>query len=188
QIPDARLGGSRSAQARSRPGGGGNMKNLVRRAAVVVGLASLASWPVYSATQLVLGRNLQVKDTGGPGTRRVSGQATERSSNDTLRGDPTTSGATLEVIAHGGSASDQTFSLPKEGWAPLGALGYRFSNRNVASPVKKASIKRTPSGVFQIKLLILGKYGPVDVVPPNPGDDGCFILTRGIVARSCATL
>jgi len=73
------------------------MRNLVRRAAVVVGLASLASWPVYSATQLVLGRNLQVKDSGGPGTRRVSGQATERGSNDTLRGDPTTSGATLEV-------------------------------------------------------------------------------------------
>src|SRR5438093_13724184 len=106
------------------------MSNLVRNAAIAVTLALLASWPVHAATQLVLGRKFQLKDAGGPTTRKVAGQALEKASNDTLVGDPTANGATLEVVAHGGTDSDQTFTLPKEGWSALGAYGFRYSSKH----------------------------------------------------------
>src|SRR5207245_10989582 len=83
--------------------------------------------------------------------RMVSGQALERGSNDGLVGDPTVNGATLEVIANGGTPSDQTFALPREGWSRIGTVGFQYSSRNSPGAVKKAKIKLTPSGTFQIR-------------------------------------
>jgi hypothetical protein len=74
------------------------MSNLVRGIGLMVAVAALASPSAYAATQLVLGSKFQVKNPGEPSKRSVSGRAKERLSNDTLVGDPTVNGATLEVI------------------------------------------------------------------------------------------
>src|SRR5438105_3552593 len=169
EIPHARFAGTAARRARDV-----TMHVPSRTIAIAVVFASVTS---HGATQLVLGRKFQVKEPGGPATRKIAGQALEKFSNDSILGDPTQNGATLEVIAHGGTDSDQTFTLPKEGWSRLGSLGFKYSSKHAPGAVKKASIKLTPSGIFQIKVLILGKNGPVDVVPPNPGDDGGFILS-----------
>jgi len=72
------------------------MYEIARGAVVAVVLASLTSGPAYSATQLVLGRKFQVKNPyADPSRRKVSGQAQERESTNTVIGDPTVNGATL---------------------------------------------------------------------------------------------
>jgi predicted acyl esterase len=150
-------------------------------------LTTTTTQPVTTTTttlpaQLVLGKSFQVKNPGTLAQRKVSGRAQERNSNDTIVGNPVANGATLEVIAHGTTSSDQTFSLPKEGWKAIGSLGFQYSG---SGAVKKARIKKTPSGVFQVKALVLGKGGPVTVVPPDPGSDGGFILTLTGGDRYC---
>jgi hypothetical protein len=149
--------------------------------------ATVTATPTATATavptaspspQLVLGKKFQVKNPSVDVTKRkVVGHAKEKPSNDTIVGNPVANGASLRVIANGGTDSAQTFFLPKEGWKPISTLGYKYSNAIPGGAVKRARIKRTPSGVFQIKVLIRGKDGPVAIVPPNPGSDGGFILT-----------
>ena len=154
------------------------MNEIIRGAVIAVALLSLSAGSVHAATWTVLGKTFQIKNPSTDASKRkVSGQALERGSNDGLVGDPTVNGATLEVIANGGTPSDQTFALPKEGWSKIGTVGFQYSSRNSPGAVKKAKIKLTPSGTFQIRVLVLGKGGPVSVVPPNPGSDGGFILT-----------
>src|SRR2546422_8216112 len=150
---------------------------IIRGAVIAVALVSLSAGSVHAATWTVLGKTFQIKNPSTDASKRkVTGQALERGSNDGLVGDPTVDGATLEVIANGGTGSDQTFTLPKEGWSKIGTLGFQYSNRNSPGAVKKVIIKRTPSGIFQIRVLVLGRGGPVSAVPPNPGSDGGFIL------------
>ena len=58
--------------------------------------------------------------------------------------------------------------------------GYKYKDsKGENGPVKIAQIKKTPSGVFQIKAVIDGKHGAVSVVPPNTGTVGCAQLTIG---------
>ncbi len=151
------------------------------RAMVLVTLAicPLASGAAHAATQAVLGKKLQIKDTPGhPTKRRVSASAQERGSANTVVGNPMVSGATLQVIANGGTDSNQTFDLPSSGWSPIGSLGYKWSNRNQPpTPVRSASIKRTAGGTFRLKIDVNAASGTVDVVPPNPGTSGGFVLT-----------
>src|SRR5882724_12151320 len=156
----------------------GQMNEIIRGAVIAVALLSLSAGSVHAATWTVLGKTSQIKNPSTDASKRkVSGQALERGSHDGLVGDPTVNGATLEVIANGGTPSDQTFALPKEGWSKIGTVGFQYSNRSSPGAVKKAKIKLTPSGIFQIRVLVLGKGGPVSLVPPNPGSDGGFILT-----------
>ena len=129
------------------------------------------------APHLVLGSSFQLKNPGSEVERKLKARAQERSSDESIVGDPVATGASLEVFANGATSSTQTFSLPKEGWRASGAVGFRYSGKLPGGPVKKASIKRTPGGVFQIKVLIAGRGGLVTVVPPNPGTDGGFVLT-----------
>src|SRR5262245_34764033 len=42
--------------------------------------------------------------------------------------------------------------------------------------VKLAQIKKAPSGVFSIKVVAVGKNGPIFVTPPNPGTNSCVLL------------
>jgi hypothetical protein len=58
-------------------------------------------------------------------------------------------------------------------------LGFKYTNRVPGGAVKNGYLKKTPSGVFFIKFGISGTYGPLNVVPPNPGTDGGFILAIG---------
>src|SRR5690606_17696864 len=69
-----------------------------------------------AADQILLGRTFQVKD-GAPGVvatkRKVVGLAKEKASPNTIVGDPSIGGATLEVVADGASPSSQAFFLPQ---------------------------------------------------------------------------
>jgi hypothetical protein len=60
----------------------------------------------------------------------------------------------------------------------MGAFGFRYRDSfGTNGPVKAAQILKTPSGAFLAKVVILGRNGPVNVVPPNPGTDGGMIFS-----------
>ncbi len=96
----------------------------------------------------------------------------KESDGATIVGDPTVGGATLRVIANGGTPSDETFNLPASGWIgktnTAGLVYYKYRDKGLNGPVKGAFIKITPSGNFSIKALALAKIVPLNL----PGDDG----------------
>jgi len=95
-------------------------------------------------------------------------------------GDPTVNGATLRVIARGTTGSDQTFTLPAgPGWRLIGSppIGYRYSAASGPGAVRSLLVKRTAAGTFGMKVALLGRLGPIDVVPPDVGTEGGVILT-----------
>jgi hypothetical protein len=152
------------------------------------GAAGLAN----ATEQTLLGNSFTVKNpTGANAKRAIVAVAKEKPSDNTLVGDPTLSGsaggAILQVFADGDAPSAQTFVLPqgvdgagKPFWKATGTTGYQYKDAKGANgPVKVAQLKRAPSGLFQIKIVISGKNGAVDVVPPNLGTSGCFALQIG---------
>ena len=115
-----------------------------------------AAYPPIEPAQPVLGKKLQLKARpDDPASRSLRASALERESAATLVGDPTRSGATLDVIVNGGTSSFQTFALPAGGWS-ASARGYRFSGSGLGTAVTKASIERSASGKFQIMVAIDG--------------------------------
>jgi len=74
---------------------------------------------------------------------------------------------------------------------PLG-FGYKYSGPTGGDgdPVKRVHVKRTPGGRAFVKFIIKGDTGTqsLDVVPPNAGDDGGFILTIPGGGTYCATV
>jgi len=145
--------------------------------------------------QTILGKSLTVKDPK-PGIdfskRKIVGLAKEKSSSNTLVGDPTlgggAGGAVLEVFVNGTTPSAQEFALPQgtspagqSFWSGSGGKGFKYRDpRGDQGPVEAASIKRSGNGSFTIKAVIDGKHGTVDVAPPNLGSDGCMALDIGI--------
>src|SRR5262245_25354859 len=91
----------------------GKTRSLLRAGALLVALVRSAS-PVGAADQLVLGKSFVVKDPspGYPSRRLVAAYGKERTSSDTIVGDPVTSGATIEIVANGATSTDQLFVLP----------------------------------------------------------------------------
>jgi len=140
---------------------------------------------ISPSAQTVRGKRFVLRAPGAPDQRKVVGRAKEPSSDNVLLGNPVANGASLQVIANGGTDSSQIFSLPKEGWRGTATHGYRYSNRIPGGAVRSASIRRTSNGVFLIKVAVNGRYGAVSVVPPNPGTDGGFILTFDGIHRYC---
>lgn len=149
-----------------------------RSLVVATALVTLAGGIAYTADQTILGRVLTLKNKqDNPSQRRAIGRAKEKNSVNTIVGNPTVGGATLTVAANGASPSAQTFPLPAAGWAALGATGYKYKDSSSAfGPIKRAIIKRSSSGAFLIKAVANGNGGPITVLPPNPGTDGCFAL------------
>jgi len=154
------------------------MKTFLRGALMLTALLSWSTDHAGAATQSVLGKKFQVKnpDAGDSTKRKVIALARERASSATIVGNPLTDGAVVQVIANGATDSDHTFNLAKEGWSAIGTVGFKYSSRIPGGAVRSALLKRTPSGMFMIKLVVQGRGGPIVVVPPNPGDDGGFIL------------
>jgi hypothetical protein len=152
-----------------------------RSLVVATALVTLAGGIAYTADQTILGRVLTLKNKqDNPNQRRAIGRAKEKNSANTIVGNPTVGGATLTVAANGASPSAQTFTLPAAGWAAVGATGYKYKDSSgTFGAVKRAIIKRSSNGAFLIKAVANGNSGPVTVLPPNPGTDGCFAL--GIV-------
>jgi hypothetical protein len=150
-----------------------------RSLVVATALVTLAGGIAYTADQTILGRVLTLKNKqDNPNQRRAIGRAKEKDSVNTIVGNPTVGGATLTVAANGATPSAQTFTLPAAGWVALGATGYKYKDPSgTFGAVKRAIVKRASNGTFLIKAVANGNGGPVTVLPPNPGTDGCFALS-----------
>jgi hypothetical protein len=141
-------------------------------------VTALLAGPSLAADQTILGKTFLVKDPkpGDVSKRLISTVAKEKGSPNTIEGDPTIIGATLTLIANGGDSSSQAFLLPqgfnvkgKPFWQPT-KTGYKYGDaKGEQGPVKAAQISLATSGNFLFKAKLVGKLGPIDVVPPNPG-------------------
>src|SRR5688572_12909621 len=141
------------------------MRTIVAGAAIVVALAGAGQ----AAMQGVNTKLLLVKDPAGPEARKIVWKVKDPNLDLDLSlvGDPTAAGATLRIrllpsnhcsvppCVDGGG--DQCFILPASGWSPVGSLGFKYKDATLANgAVKVASIKRTPSGAFLIKVIAQG--------------------------------
>ena len=102
----------------------------------------------------------------------------------TVVGDPTVGNATFNLqLTPGGS---QCFPMPASGWSKVGTQGFKYKDPQLANgPVKKAQIKATPSGKFQIKLVTKGPG--VTVTPGNPTTSYATNFSIGGGAEYCGS-
>jgi len=154
-------------------------------------LLALAGSPARAADQTVFGALLMVKNNLDPTKRLVKYLGKELVHSATVQGDPVSNGATFEVVLEPefGTGSQQCFTLPASGWRPISTYGYKYNDGTGANgPVKVATIKRTPSGTFILKLVATGAHGPITLVPPirtAKGDVGFVVGGGG--DRYCST-
>jgi hypothetical protein len=178
-----------------------SMSANVRRAllglAGAVAAIAVGGGLAAAAEQTILGKTLSVKDSSSgvdPLKRGAAASAGEKSSPNTIVGDPTLAGsaggAILEIFLNGANSSNQVFVLPqgtssqgKPFWSGSLAKGFKYKDpKGDNGAVKTAAIKKSGSGTFVIKAKLKGKQGPMTVVPPNPGTSGCVALKLGISA------
>jgi acetyl esterase/lipase len=139
----------------------------------------------HGADQTILGTTLVIKDPSTPEKRRITVKARESGTDATLVGDPLTAGATVAVTANGATPTAETWALPagisptslEPFWTGDPVQGFKYRDtKGENGPVKRAHVK-LKGGIFQIRIVVDGKLGPVAVVPPNPGTDGCVLVT-----------
>jgi hypothetical protein len=148
----------------------------------------VAAGTAVAADQTILGNSFVAKNPGDVVKRKVIGKGKEVASPNTLIGDPTVTGGFLTArtfAATGGTPSEQTLPLPqgtsastgKPFWSGDAAKGFKYKDpRGENGPVKLAQLKRSGSGVFTVKAVLVGKNGTIDVLPPNPGNGACFLV------------
>ena len=166
------------------------MTGRLALAAVVVGLIAGSAG---GSDQTILGKSIEVRSRPGDATRRqVKGSAKEKDSPNTLIGDPTLpggmGGAALTIVANGATPSAQAFVLyqgtsttGEPFWSGDAATGFTYRDPNGEhGAVERASIRRSASGSFVLKISLSGKNGPLAIVPPNPGSDACVALQIGL--------
>src|SRR5262245_59530228 len=147
---------------------------IAQRALVMLLLTAPAAG---AADQQILGRKLLVGETTGYGGRRVIiVQGKESPTTVTLTGDVSLLGATLEVIANGGSDSVQTFSLPAAGWRTQ-ASRILYGGLTADDPVRRVILGQSGGGAL-LQATIKAATG-IQLVPPNPGEDGGLVLELG---------
>lgn len=156
------------------------------RTAVTLALLLAPGVRIAGATeQTVLGALFGVRDPGAATRRTVTAAAAERSSANTVVGDPLAAGGVLEVLANGAHPSAQSFVLPqgtngagKPYWSPIGTRGFQYRDaRGENGPVKSVQLQKTPGGTMVLRASLVARYGDVDVVPPDPGTDACVAVT-----------
>jgi hypothetical protein len=156
---------------------------VTRAALVAVFLGGVA----FAADQLVPAKILLVKvKPGDPTNRKISLKVKENASAATVVGDPTVEGATLRVALTPGG--DQCFSLPALGWSPISTIGFKYNDPTLTNgPIKVGSIKKTPAGVFLIKVIMKGN-GPtlINIVPGDPTTSYATNLALGGGDSYCA--
>jgi ELWxxDGT repeat protein len=119
----------------------------------------------------VLGRRIRVQG-GGVRDQRVMVEARDTDAGGGIVGDPTTSGATLQLVASGASPSRQTVRLPAGSWRALGSTGFAYADRaGVNGPVSSVVIKRRARGAFTVKARLRGALGALAIRPPAPGTE-----------------
>src|SRR5262249_40131269 len=138
-----------------------------------------------AATQHIVGKKLLVKDPTGAETNRLTlilgkEPLVGTGGADTIVGNPVANGATLDVIANGGSNQAQSFPLPAgSSWTAIPG-GYKWRDTTNSQPVHLVKIFKTGSSICKFKALLKGADGgTLSVVPPNPGTDGGAVLTIG---------
>ena len=178
---------------------------LIALVAFPPGVSAGDTWPV-------LGVRMNLRDPGGdaePERRRMSIMATDKLTDEPFNGNPTLDGADLTIITRGegGIEYSQTIHLPAEGWIetlkkhdwPV-FKSYLFSNRDVGGPVRRVIVRRagfaSPEGTpppeqpdphwFRMKVVMVGKEGPITVVPPNPATEAGVFLTLGTGDTYCS--
>jgi hypothetical protein len=156
---------------------------MTHRILLVVGvLIGLDVCTGHAADQLILGKKLSISNPTGTEDRRGVGiSGAERPTDVSVLADPTSSGATLTVVANGATPTSESFVLDASGWKPIRG-GYRYTGPTGADgdPVRQVKIKLTASGA-SIKASLSGGVGiqALDTVPPNPGVDGGLVLKIG---------
>jgi hypothetical protein len=156
---------------------------IAHRALVMLLLAAPVA---YAADQQILGRWLLVGETTSYGGRRVIiVQGKESPTTVTLTGNVSLLGATLQVIANGGADSVQTFSLPAAGWRTQ-ASGLLYRGQTADDPVRRVIVRQSGGGAV-LQATIKAASG-IQVVPPNPGEDGGLVLELGGGDRYCVSL
>lgn len=168
--------------------------------AAVVLVGGAWAIPAPAADQTILGRRLVVKNPSpaDPTRRKVIAMAKETGGGHAIVGDPTVagspSGAVLGLVANGGTSTARAWVLPQGTastgeafWRATGATGFRYDDpKGDQGPVRNVLVKETPSGALAIKAKLVGKGGPIDVVPPDPGTDGFLVLEIAGGDRYCA--
>ena len=150
-------------------------------------LAALLLLPAatHAAEQTLLGSQLSLKNPSVPEKRKVALSVKEKLSPATLVGNPAMNGATLNIRVTGGTLDGDTYTLPtgtdpntsKPFWSGDAVKGFKYKDsKGVNGPVSSASIS-LKNGTFAIKVGATGKIGTINLVPPNPGADGCATLT-----------
>ena len=158
---------------------------MIRRALLATFLVCFTTAAVRAADQTVLGTSFIVRNPSTSAKQKISAKAKEKASDNTIVGDPVANGATVVISANGGTSTEQTFTLPaglnpitsKPFWSGDAIKGYKYSDPKGAIGALKSAQIKLKNGVFQIKLAVDGKLGPVTVVPPAFGTDGCVLLT-----------
>jgi hypothetical protein len=145
-----------------------------------VALVLVAAGIARGSDHTILGKKLIVKNPAGREDRRVIvGIGTNRPAGfSELRGNPFADGATLTVIGNGGTSTAQVFTLAPSGWDGI-QKGMRYRGPTTGDPVKLVILKHVPVSRFaQLKVILHGAVGTTDleVLPPNPGDDGGVTL------------
>jgi len=121
----------------------------------------------------MLGRKILFKSKAGPG------------STNTITGDPTTNGAKLHVVL--GNGSDQCFDMPAGSWLPVSNQGFKYNGFNAgAGAVTSVLIKKTPAGLFSVKLRLAGANGELDIIPKSGTTDMNINLSLGGGDEYCA--
>jgi hypothetical protein len=148
---------------------------------VVLALLAVASvaGSAPGADRVILGDSLVVRNPDGVEQRRtLVGVGKERATDVPGVSDPTVGGAVLTIALDGGTPSTQSYVLDAGGWAAAGSSGYRYVGPTGADgdPVRKVALRGS-----------LGTQ-PLDVVPPNPGATGIFVLGVAGGDRYCTAL
>lgn len=136
---------------------------------ILLGAAALGSGTGPTSAQTLPLEQLIVKSGKTPQSRRITYKATSVPGHAVLLGNPVVAGATLHVTL---DAQDQCFAMPGMGWSRDGSVYKYLDRKGVYGPVKVAWLRFVSSGAIQNKVVINGKHGPVDIVPPNPGNQG----------------
>ena len=137
------------------------MRHVLGRLSAIALVLIPFSYAAAEPSQTVLGAKFQIKGSATDITKRtVRCSGREKLSDDTLLGDPTVDGATLNVVVNGGTGSDALFDMPAVGWSAVSG-GFRFSNKAVVSAVRKAKIQKSASGTFTIKASVDGRYDTI---------------------------
>ena len=144
---------------------------MTARAVLSVSLLVFCVDVASAATQLKPTKSLVVKNPpSGARRRKIVWKVKETSSANTVVGDPTVNGAQVNIeLTPGGS---QCFSMPSGGWKAVGTFGFKYKDRKLANgAVKVAQIKKSSSGTFVIKVVLLGKgTTPINIAPGDPTD------------------